>query len=441
MICLTNEMKHTRQTDTHSNTPVSEHIYSHTTNRPQTPSFWKGVFGGIVGSVVVIALTVFTIFGGATHLTTAFTQEEETSQSAPLTDFENTIITAVDQTKGGVVSVGNMQSVNMQGTNPFEAMYGSQHGIELPGAEDDNLQMVSQGSGVIYKIDGDTAYVVTNHHVVEGAQGLEIRLTDGTTVEGTLVGSDELSDLAVIKMDAANVTTTVAFADSDQLQVGSLAIAIGSPLSSDFATSVTQGIVSGLNRSVAVDLDGDQVEDWNMTLLQTDAAINPGNSGGALINSAGQLIGINSSKFAATGVEGMGFAIPANDVKDIVSQLETNGEVTRPVLGVSTYDVRVLTENSRVNILKLDPEMTDGVVVIEVAPNSAAAQAEIQEYDVITAINGEPITNNTELRQQLYQYKIGDQIDVTVLRNGEEMTINAELTEIAETTELEIIGE
>lgn len=436
---MTNEMKHNRQEDRHSD---ARNNRSNTNQRTQHPSFWKGVFGGIVGSVVVIALTLMTVFGGSTQIMTGFTQEETSSETAQLTDFENTIINAVNQTKEGVVSVGNMQNVNMQqGTNPFEAIYGAQYGIELPGTEEDNLQMVSQGSGVIYRVDGDTAYVVTNHHVVDGAEGLEIRLYDGTTVEGTLIGSDELSDLAVISMDAANVTTTVAFADSDQLQVGSLAIAIGSPLSSDFATSVTQGIVSGLNRSVAVDLDGDQVEDWNMTLLQTDAAINPGNSGGALINSAGQLIGINSSKFAATGVEGMGFSIPANDVKEIATQLETNGEVTRPVLGVSTYDVSVLTENSRVNILNLDPEMMDGVVVVDIAPNSSAAQADIQEYDVITAINGEAIANNTELRQQLYQYKIGDQIDITILRNGEETTITAELTEIAESQELELIGE
>ena len=408
------------------------------TTRAQSPHFWKGVFGGIVGSVLVITLLAFSVFGGSTQLTTGYTQEEASVQ---LTDFENTIINAVDKTKDGVVSVGNMQNVMTQGSNPFEAMYGAQYGIELPGAAEDNLQMVSQGSGVIYKVDGETAYVVTNHHVVDGAEALEIRLTDGTTVEGTLIGSDELSDLAVIKMDAANVTTTVEFANSDQLQVGSLAIAIGSPLSSDFATSVTQGIVSGLNRSVAVDLDGDQVEDWNMTLLQTDAAINPGNSGGALLNSAGQLIGINSSKFAATGVEGMGFSIPANDVQEIATQLETTGKVTRPVLGVSTYDVSVLTENSRVNVLKLDPEMMDGVVVVEIAPDSAAAQADIQAYDVITAINGEAVTDNSTLRQQLYQYKIGDKIELTVLRNGEELTITAELTEIAEAQTLEIIGE
>ena len=408
------------------------------TTRAQSPHFWKGVFGGIVGSVLVITLLAFSVFGGSTQLTTGYTQEEASVQ---LTDFENTIINAVDKTKDGVVSVGNMQNVMTQGSNPFEAMYGAQYGIELPGAAEDNLQMVSQGSGVIYKVDGETAYVVTNHHVVDGAEALEIRLTDGTTVEGTLIGSDELSDLAVIKMDATNVTTTVEFANSDQLQVGSLAIAIGSPLSSDFATSVTQGIVSGLNRSVAVDLDGDQVEDWNMTLLQTDAAINPGNSGGALLNSAGQLIGINSSKFAATGVEGMGFSIPANDVQEIATQLETTGKVTRPVLGVSTYDVSVLTENSRVNVLKLDPEMMDGVVVVEIAPDSAAAQADIQAYDVTTAINGEAVTDNSTLRQQLYQYKIGDKIELTVLRNGEELTITAELTEIAEAQTLELIGE
>lgn len=408
------------------------------TTRAQSPHFWKGVFGGIVGSVLVITLLAFSVFGGSTQLTTGYTQEEASVQ---LTDFENTIINAVDKTKDGVVSVGNMQNVMTQGSNPFEAMYGAQYGIELPGAAEDNLQMVSQGSGVIYKVDGETAYVVTNHHVVDGAEALEIRLTDGTTVEGTLIGSDELSDLAVIKMDATNVTTTVEFANSDQLQVGSLAIAIGSPLSSDFATSVTQGIVSGLNRSVAVDLDGDQVEDWNMTLLQTDAAINPGNSGGALLNSAGQLIGINSSKFAATGVEGMGFSIPANDVQEIATQLETTGKVTRPVLGVSTYDVSVLTENSRVNVLKLDPEMMDGVVVVEIAPDSAAAQADIQAYDVITAINGEAVTDNSTLRQQLYQYKIGDKIELTVLRNGEELTITAELTEISEAQTLELIGE
>ena len=400
----------------------------YTESTPQQPAFWKGLFGGIVGSIMVIALVVFVAFSSPSQMQQAFSQEDqtETAPTPALSDFEETVISAINQSSEAVVSVGNMQLI-MSGQNGMQGMYyGSDNGIELPG-ESDNLQMVSQGSGVIYKIDGDTAYIVTNHHVVAGSQALEIRLADGTTVDGELIGSDEMSDLAVLMIDATNVTTAMKFADSDQLQVGSLALAIGSPLSSDFATSVTQGIVSGLQRSIPIDLDGDYREDWNMTLLQTDAAINPGNSGGALVNSSGQLIGINSSKFAATGVEGMGFAIPSNDVQEIISQLETNGEVVRPVLGVSTLDVDMLSENSRVNVLGLSPDFTSGVVVMEVVPNSSAAAGGVEEYDVITAINGNEIVTYTDLRQELYSHQVGDSIEVTVLRNGEEIQLNITL--------------
>lgn len=404
----------------------------YTNSNPQQPNFWKGVFGGIVGSIMVVALVVFVAFSSPSQMQQAFSQEDQTETPAnpSLSDFEETVISAIDQSSEAVVSVGNMQVV-MSGQNGMQGMYnGSQNGIELPG-ETENLQMVSQGSGVIYKVDGETAYIVTNHHVVNGSQALEIRLEDGTIVDGELVGSDEMSDLAVLTIDAANVTTTIEFADSDQLQVGSLALAIGSPLSSDFATSVTQGIVSGLQRSIPIDLDGDYREDWNMTLLQTDAAINPGNSGGALVNSSGQLIGINSSKFAATGIEGMGFAIPSNDVQEIISQLETSGEVVRPVLGVSTLDVELLSENSRVNVLGLAADFTSGVVVMEVVPNSSAATGGVEEYDVITAIDGNEIVTYTDLRQELYRHKVGDSIEVTVLRKGEETQLTVTLEAIS----------
>lgn len=406
----------------------------YTDSAPKQTPFWKGVFGGIVGSIMVIALVVFVAFSSPSQMQQAFSQEDqtETPASPVLSEYEEIMIKAIDQSSEAVVSVGNMQ-LAMGGQNGMQGMYnGSQDGIELPGASD-NLQMVSQGSGVIYKVDGETAYIVTNHHVVAGSQALEIRLEDGTIVEGELVGSDEMSDLAVLTIDAANVTTTIEFADSAQLQVGSLALAIGSPLSSDFATSVTQGIVSGLQRSIPIDLDGDYREDWNMTLLQTDAAINPGNSGGALVNSSGQLIGINSSKFAATGIEGMGFAIPSNDVQEIISQLEATGEVVRPVLGVSTLDVDMLSENSRVNVLGLATDFTSGVVVMEVVPNSSAAAGGVEEYDVITAIEGSEIVTYTDLRQELYRHKVGDSIEVTVLRKGEEtqltVTLEASSTE------------
>src|SRR5699024_1133155 len=146
-------------------------------------------------------------------------------------------------------------------------------------------------------------------HVIYGHDSLEVTLNDGTQIEATEVGSDALSDLAVLQISSESVTDVIEFANSDEIQVGSIAIAIGSPLdSATFASTVTQGIVSGLNRSLQIDTDGDGAEDWEMTLLQTDAAINPGNSGGALVNSSGQLIGINSSKIATSTVEGMGFA-------------------------------------------------------------------------------------------------------------------------------------
>ena len=151
-------------------------------------------------------------------------------------------------------------------------------------------------------------------------------VADGTREKAELVGSDQWTDLAVIRIANTNVSTVAEFANSDEVEVGQTAIAIGSPLGSEFATSVTQGIVSATNRAVATDVDGDGQEDWVVTAIQTDAAINPGNSGGALINSAGQVIGINSMKISKSSVEGMGFAIPSNEVVSIIKQLETDGE-------------------------------------------------------------------------------------------------------------------
>ena len=247
-------------------------------------------------------------------------------------------------------------------------------------------------------------------------------------MEATEVGSDALSDLAVLEISSEHVKDTIEFANSDEILVGSIAIAIGSPLSSDtFASTVTQGIVSGLNRSLPVDTDGDGTEDWEMTLLQTDAAINPGNSGGALVNAHGQLIGINSSKIASSEVEGMGFAIPSNEVQQIINRLETDGEIIRPVLGTSTVNLNYFALQTRVEDLGLEEDMTDGVVVAEVAPNSSAANAGIQQLDVITAINGEAVTDGQNLRQLLYQYQVGETVTITVIREGKEMDIDTTL--------------
>ncbi|XJS10791.1 S1C family serine protease [Aerococcaceae bacterium WGS1372] len=381
--------------------------------------FWQSVFGGILGTVLALSIVSFFGFGLLNNQqTTAYSQED-------LIEFESTITQTVENTRDAVVSVGNYQVIQNNSLNGFNYFQGQ--GLQIDDIQQEPI-LAGSGSGVIYKVDGDTAYVVTNNHVIDGYDSLEVTLSDGTQVEATEVGSDALSDLAVLQISSENVTDTIEFANSDDILVGSIAVAIGSPLSSDtFASTVTQGIVSGLNRSLPVDTDGDGAEDWEMTLLQTDAAINPGNSGGALVNSRGQLIGISSSKIASSQVEGMGFAIPSNEVQQIIERLETDGEVIRPVLGTSTVNLNYFALQTRVEDLGLAEDMTDGVVVAEVAPNSSAANAGIQKLDVITAINDEAVTDGQSLRQLLYQYQVGDTVTITVIREGKEMQIDTTL--------------
>ena len=387
----------------------------------ETPSssFWRSVFGGIMGTVLVLSLVGVLGFGLLSDdQPTAYSQED-------LIEFESTITQTVQDTQEAVVSVGNYQSVQ---TNPFgQRGYVEGQGLQLEDIQQEPI-LVGTGSGVIYKVDGEIAYVVTNNHVIDGHDSLEVTLNDGTQIEATEVGSDALSDLAVLQISSESVTDVIEFANSDEIQVGSIAIAIGSPLdSATFASTVTQGIVSGLNRSLPIDTDSDGAEDWEMTLLQTDAAINPGNSGGALVNSSGQLIGINSSKIATSTVEGMGFAIPSNNVTQIIEQLEANGEVIRPVLGTTTVNLNYFALETRVQDLGLAEDMTDGAVVIDVAANSSAEAAGIEQFDVITAINDEPVTDGQVLRQLLYEYQVSDTITLTIIRGGEEQQIEVTL--------------
>lgn len=379
---------------------------------------WKNILGGMVGALVVMTLVGFLGFGMLKDdQATAYSQED-------LIEFESVITGIVDDTQNAVVSVSNFQR---QQVNPYGSFFGSSQGIQsledLIGTE----VLAGTGSGVIYKVEGDLAYVVTNNHVIEGNDSLSVTMADGTEVEAEVIGADALSDLAVLQISSESVTDVIEFADSDATQVGSLAIAIGSPLGSEFATSVTQGIVSGLNRTIPVDTDGDGTSDWEMTLMQTDAAINPGNSGGALVNSKGQLIGINSSKLASSQIEGMGFAIPSNDVQQIVAQLEANGEVVRPVLGTTTVNLNQLPIDVRVNELGLPEEQIDGAIIIEVQNGSSAFNAGLEELDVIVAVNDEAIRSGQELRQNLYKYQVGETISITIYRDGQEQTIDVTL--------------
>ena len=296
--------------------------------------------------------------------------------------------------------------------------------LEDPSA---SQKLAGEGSGVIYKIDGDTAYLVTNNHVVENADSLKVKLADGTTEDGELVGRDAVSDLAVVKISSKNVKSAIKFADSDATKVGSIAIAIGSPLGSKFSNSVTQGIISGQSRIVPMDLNKDGQADIETTLIQTSAAINPGNSGGALLNKDGDLVGINSSKFSNVDVEGMGFAIPSKEVQRVIAQLEKDGKVTRPFIGISQNDLANITSRSKTEILKLKSDQTDGVVVTDTVKGSPAETAGLKKYDVITKIGDKEIKNILELRRELYAYNVGDKVELTVLREGKETKVQVTL--------------
>lgn len=372
--------------------------------------------------VGVAALTLAgcqTASNEGTESTSPTQNEADTTQVR--VEVTSDITEAVEKVEGAVVSVINMQQQNIEG---FNGLFGTTESAQ----EDDQLQTAGEGSGVIYKTDGDSSYVVTNNHVIEGSDAIEVLMKDGTKVEAELVGADSWTDLAVLKISSENVTTVAEFGDSDLLNVGEPAIAIGSPLGTNYASSVTSGIISAKNRSVPADIDGDGAADWEMTAIQTDAAINPGNSGGALVNIAGQVIGINSMKISSDTVEGMGFAIPSNDVVEIIAELEANGEVVRPVLGISLLDLSQISEQQQSAVLELPDDVNSGVVVAQVEAGSAAEQGGLEQYDVIVGFNGEEITDTIELRQAIYSTDVGQEVEIEVYRGGELVTVNVTMT-------------
>ena len=292
---------------------------------------------------------------------------------------------------------------------------------------DNSQQVASEGSGVIYKKDGKYAYLVTNTHVISGAKKVDIRLADGNKVPGEIVGSDTYSDISVVRISADKVKSVAEFGDSSKLTVGETAIAIGSPLGSNYANTVTQGIISSLNRNVSLKSEDGQT--ISTQAIQTDTAINPGNSGGPLVNIQGQVIGITSSKIASNGgtsVEGLGFAIPSNDVINIINQLETNGTVTRPALGIQMINITNLS-SSDLSRLKLPSKITSGVVVRS-AQSGMPAEGKLQKYDVITKVDDKEISSTSDLQSALYKHSIGDNIKITFYRNGKETTTTIKLT-------------
>ena len=331
---------------------------------------------------------------------------------------ENSTTQAVNKVKDAVVSIITYSSSSSRQSSVFNA--------DDTNSDSDNQQIASEGSGVIYKKDDKDAYLVTNTHVINGASKVDIRLADGTKVPGEIVGSDTFSDIAVVKISSEKVTTVAEFGDSSQLSVGETAIAIGSPLGSEYANTVTQGIISSLNRNVSLKSEDGQA--ISTKAIQTDTAINPGNSGGPLVNIQGQVIGITSSKIASNGgtsVEGLGFAIPSNDAQNIIKQLESDGKVTRPALGIQMVNLSNVGA-SDLRKLNIPSGLTSGVVVRSVQ-NNMPANGHLQKYDVITKVDDKEIASSTDLQHALYNHAIGDTIKITYYRNGKEETTSIKL--------------
>ncbi len=322
------------------------------------------------------------------------------------------------------VSNAVVSVLNYQDNSSTSDIYSQIFGNGSSAAQSSSSGPASEGSGVIYKESGDYAYIVTNNHVIEGNSSLEVLLAGGQRVKATVVGADSYTDLAVLKISSKYVKEVATFADSSKLTIGEPAIAVGSPLGSEFANTATEGIVSAINRQVS--MTNDENQNVSVNAIQTDASINPGNSGGALINIDGQVIGITQSKLTttsdgSTSVEGMGFAIPSNDVVNIIAKLEKEGKVVRPALGITMYDLSVFSSDELAK-LNLPNSVTGGVVVNSVQSGMPAAVAGLKQGDVITKIGDSTITSSTDLQSALYKHNVGDTISVTYYRNGKSHT-------------------
>ena len=393
-----------------------------------------GIIGGGISMLAVNAWTnheqntVTKVPNGSTKPGGASVQDNKAQLKNPSTQAYNSM-------KDSVVSVINKQRVQ-SGNGVFD-MFGADSSSSNSG----KLQTASEGSGVIYKKHDGIAYVVTNNHVVSGSNALEVILSNGRKVSAGLVGTDATTDLAVLKISAKDVHTVAKFGNSNDIRAGQDVLAIGSPMGSEYANTVTKGIISAKKRTLKVSTNGDSdssSDSNNSTttnVIQTDAAINAGNSGGPLINMAGQVIGINSMKLSSNGegssVEGMGFSIPSNEVVRIINQLVAHGKVVRPTLGVAMINLSNVTTDSQKQVLKLPSSVNTGVVLMKVKSGSDAANAGLKKYDVVTKLDNTKVQGTGDLKSALYKHKIGQTIKLTYYRSGNQHVATVKLTQTA----------
>ena len=276
---------------------------------------------------------------------------------------------------------------------------------------------IASGTGFVYRQDGDTYYLLTNYHVIEDGDNVTVTFTNGDVVETEIVGHDEYADIAVLSIESDIELTVAELGDNEESRVGDTAFAVGAPLDSAYSWTVTRGIISGKDRMVEVSVSNSNTSDYVMKVLQTDAAINSGNSGGPLCNANGEVIGITSLKLISSGVEGMGFAIPIEDAVEKAEQIISGDVSAYPVIGISMLDFSNAYYSQYYSLIR-NSGLENGVIVTSVENGSAADEAGIEANDIITAIDGEEVLNSAYLRYYLYQHRVGDDITVTVYRDG-----------------------
>ena len=289
-------------------------------------------------------------------------------------------------------------------------------------------QVIGTGSGFIYKTTENSAYLITNHHVVDGGNSFKATYTDGLESQATLVGSDEYSDIAVLKVELKEGYKAVEIGNSDDMRVGDTTFVVGAPLGDVYSWSVTRGILSGKERLVEISLSNSYQTDYIMNVLQTDSPVNSGNSGGPLSNSNGAVIGVVNAKISSSGVEGIGFAIPIEVAVEKAEQIINGNKSLYPYLGVSMLNVEDAKNYINYRTYISNNNITSGVIVVDIEKNSPAANGGIESGDIITEINDKAVKNVAYLRYELYKYKIGETIKVKVLRDNVTKEISIKLT-------------
>lgn len=403
-----NKAPFNEQENTISQPNASEYYYNEQPVMQKTKqgtSFLKLLLAAILGSLLTLA---------GTHIPDLFNKNSTQLGSTPVQVDQKTtgnniqLADMLEQVSPAVVGVINMQQAD---NSIFDILRGGSSSSEETPA--------GTGSGVIYQATDNEAYIVTNNHVVEEAKDLKVKLSTGESVDATLIGTDALTDIAVLKISGQFNIKPITFADSSKIRTGDTVYAIGNPLGLELSGSVTEGIVSAKERTMDVKTSAGTS---SVKVIQTDAAINPGNSGGALINNQGQLIGINTLKISADTVEGIGFAIPANDTKVIIDQLVKNGKVVRPFMGLALISVDAVPSSY---LEELNVKTDKGALV---ASTDETAGKVFKEGDVITQIEDQDVKTDGDVRNYIYQHnKAGDTVKFKIMRDGKEKDVSLKL--------------